>query len=263
MKRREFLAASASAAAGVLAAPMAFGQSEHPAGRQFFELRTYHFASPQKQQAFEQFMAEAAIPALNRAGVQPVGVFKPAKPGHDARETDLFVLLPHNSIESVITLEDRLAADEAFQQMGHAILNAPAKDPAYTRYESTLLHAMTGAPRIEAPTRAESRVFELRTYESRNVERARNKLDMFNAGEFEIFRKANMPGVFFGGAITGQNLPQLTYMVVHENAQESDSNWKAFFAFPEWKKLISNQSYTGNVSHVIDIFLRPAAGSQI
>ncbi|HXE52286.1 MAG TPA: NIPSNAP family protein [Tepidisphaeraceae bacterium] len=262
MKRREFLAASAAAVVGAMGAA-GFGQGQSPAGRQFFELRTYHFASSEKQQAFEQFMQSAAVPALNRAGVQPVGVFKPVKTTRDAKETDLFVLLPHDSIESVITLEDRLAGDQAFQSAGHAVLNAGAKDPAYTRYESMLLYAMKGAPHVQALTQAESRVFELRTYESPNAERARSKLDMFNGGEFEIFRKAGMPGVFFGGALAGARLPQLTYMVVHENMEDSDSQWKAFFSQPEWKKLTADKSYNGNVSKVIDIFLRPAGGSQI
>ena len=47
---------------------------------------------------------------------------------------------------------------------------------------------------------------------------ALNKLEMFNKGEFPVFNRAGMPGVFFGGAIAGANLPQLTYMIVHPDA---------------------------------------------
>ncbi|HZN68233.1 MAG TPA: hypothetical protein VFB66_23305, partial [Tepidisphaeraceae bacterium] len=102
MQRREFLAVSAAAAVGVAASGIA--DAAEPAGaKQLVELRTYHFASPQKRQAFERFMASAAVPALNRAGVKPVGVFSfrpednpELKPGV-VDSNDLFVLLPHET----------------------------------------------------------------------------------------------------------------------------------------------------------------------
>jgi hypothetical protein len=221
MQRREFLATSTAVTVGLIGSNpnLAAGAQQR---RQFFELRIYHFASPAKRQEYEQFLSQTAIPAFNRAGVGPVGVFKLIAVDNPemkltADSTDLYVLLPHNSIESVIDLESRLAADDAFQRSGQTVLNAPKSGPAYTRYESTLLHAMEGFPQVQLPSKVASRVFELRTYESHNNERAKNKLDMFNAGEFPIFARASMPGVFFGGAIVGSHLPQLTYMVVHRS----------------------------------------------
>ena len=266
MRRREFLGASAAAAAGVLIRGQAC--AEGPSSqRQYFELRTYRFESAEKQKAYEQFLAELAIPAYNRAGVGPVGIWKllakdnpRLRLGQDS--TDLYVLLTHKDLESVVTLENRLARDEEYQKAGQDILRA-LKPPAYTRYESTLLLAMEGAPTVQVPAKTESRVFELRTYESPNNERALNKLEMFNSGEFQIFKQAGMPGVFFGGAIVGQNLPQLTYMVVHQTLEDAPKNWQTFNNVPEWKKLTANPSYKGNVSKVINPFLRPAVGSQI
>lgn len=269
MKRREFLAASTAAAAGLVTAKAGLAQIDvPPSGRQYFELRTYHFASAEKQQQYEQFLEQTAVRAFNHAGAEPVGIFKVlAKdnpklklPGDPAL---LYVLLPHNSLHSVAALEDRLADDAAFQKAGHDVLHAPQSNAAYTRYESVLLQAMENAPRVTVSTHAPERIFELRTYESPNVERARNKLLMFNRGEFEIFKRAGMPGVFFGGAIIGDKLPQLTYMVVHENPADVQKQWSAFFSDPEWKKLSGDKSYAGNVSNVIDHFVRPAAGSQI
>lgn len=265
MKRREFLAASAAAVAGA-AAPHIIRAADAPSDRQFLELRTYHFASDAKRQGYEQFVAEAAVPAFNRAGLEPVGVFKPAPAADAASEADkldLYILLPHNSVQSIITLEDRLAADSTYQQAGHAVLTSPKSDPAFGRYESTLLLAMEGFGRVRAPDKSPTRVFELRTYESPNVERARNKLEMFNKGEFSIFDRAGMPGVFFGGAIVGSRLPQLTYMIVHQNVNDMKKTWSAFFSDPDWKRLSGNPAYKDNVSKVIDVLLRPAKGSQI
>ena len=75
--------------------------------------------------------------------------------------------------------------------------------------------------------------------------------------------RPGMPGVFFGGAIVGSNLPQLTYMVVHPELEDTKKNWRTFGQDPEWKKLISNPGFKDNVSRVTALFIRPAAGSQI
>ena len=176
--------------------------------------------------------------------------------------TDLYVFLTHKNIESVLTLENRLARDTAYQSAGQDILHA-LRPPAYTRYDNTLLLAMEGAPTVQVPKKSESAVYELRTYESPNNERALNKLEMFNTGEFAIFKKAGMPGIFFGGAISGPNLPHLTYMVVHPSLEDAPKDWAAFGQVPEWKTLTANPSYKGNFSKVINPFLRAAAGSQL
>lgn len=268
MQRRQFLAASAAAATGLLAAGRKARAADEPSGRQFFELRRYHFAGAEKQKAFEQFLADAAIPAYNRAAVEPVGVWKimaADNPRLKLKEdsTDLYVFLPHKSLESVVTLENRLAADEQFQAAGKAILAATKNHEAFTRYESSLLLAMEGAPHVDVPLKSAGRVFELRTYESRTNAKAINKLAMFNAGEFAAFKAANMPGVFFGGAIVGENLPQLTYMVAHESMEAAKANWVAFGKVPEWKILSSDPQYQDNVSKVIDQYVRPSPASQI
>jgi hypothetical protein len=266
MQRREFLAASAAAAIGLATTRAALADDK--AARQYYELRRYHFASSAKQQAFEEFLAKTAIPAFNRAGVEPVGLWKLAAQDNPqlkltADPIELYVFLPHNSVESIVNFESKLAADEAFQQAGKPMLTAIKANASYSRYESTLLQAMEGFPRLQVPMKSDSRVLELRTYESPNTERARSKLDMFNAGEFGIFTKAGMTNVFFGGAIIGENLPQLTYMVAHENLDAAKKNWGNFGKVPEWKTLAANPSYKDNVSSIIDRYLRPVAGSQI
>lgn len=268
MQRREFLAAAATAACGLLNQDRAPAADAPAAGREFYDLRTYHFASAEKQSAYAKFLAEAGVAAYNRAGVGPVGVFKRlAKENPEAKLQDdpaeLWVLLPHKTIESFVTFQERLAADADFQNAGKSILGAGKDDPAFLRYENMLLLAMEKYPKLTVPTKAEGRLFELRTYESHSQERALNKLAMFNAGEFGFFEQANMHGVFYGGALAGPNLPQLTYMIVHENDQEVKKHWADFSAIPEWKKLKGEPSYKDNVSKIIDRFVRPVAGSQI
>jgi len=268
MQRRDFLAASVSAAVGLTlgrSAPAA----EEPQGRQLIEIRTYHFASPQKQAAFEKFFAEAGIAAFNRAGVEPVGAFKllakdnPAlKLGADS--TDLYVVLPHKSAESFITLEDRLVADEPLQKAGAGILDTAQSDPAFVRYESSLLLSFELFPQLQVPGTSPDRLIQLRTYESHNRERAQKKLEMFQqGGELTIFHRSGMPGVFFGEALIGTKLPNLTYMLSFEDDAAQKKGWAAFKADPDWKKLSKEDTYKDTVSNITNLLLRPAAGSQI
>ena len=80
-------------------------------------------------------------------------------------------MLPHKSFEALSGFEARLQADGEYQKAGRGILDAPKTNPAYTRYDSQLLLAMEAFPGVSAPAKSASRLFELRTYESRDNER--------------------------------------------------------------------------------------------
>ena len=267
MQRREFLAASA----GVVTAAAGAGAfaAEATVDKQLIELRTYHFKSHEKREAFERFMGEAGVTALARAGVGPVGVFKllakdnpPLKLAADA--TDLYVLLPHKSAESFLTLERRLLADEGFQQAGKAVLGAATSEPAFARYESTLMLGFDECPHVQAPSKSESRLLQLRIYESKSDERAKRKIHMFNeGGEIAIFRRVGMHPVFFGEALAGSKLPNLTYMLAFDDEQAMTKAWDAFRGDPQWKKLSGDESYKDTVTTITNLVLRPAAGSQV
>ena len=268
MKRREFLTSSAAAAAlgTLLGGTNADAQeSSMPAPREFYELRLYHLRRGPKTELFDRFYRDAAIPALNRAGVKPVGVFNlsigPESP-------TMYVLLTHQSLESVATTADRLAADAEYLAAGAAFINAPASDPSYVRVESSLMAAFHGMPKLEIPAPGDgnkSRIFELRTYESHSKKANRKKIEMFEKGEIAIFRRNGVQPVFFGETLIGANLPNLTYMVVFENQAAHDKNWAAFGADPEWKKLSHTPGYTDSeiVCNISNVFLRPAPYSQI
>lgn len=268
MQRREFLAASAAAAAAVSVAAGA-SAADASSGRELIELRTYHFASPQKLQTFERFFADAAGPAFTRAGVNPVGAFKLlAKDNPTLKQTedgtDLFVLVPHKTAESFVTLERRLAADEAYQSAGRAVLAAARTDPAYARYETSLMLGFEQCPTVAAPTKSESRVLQLRIYESHNQERAKRKIRMFNeGGEIAIFRRVGMNPVFFGETLAGAKMPNLTYMLAFDDEEALTKAWDAFRGDPEWKKLSADESYKDTVSNITNLVLRPIAGSQV
>jgi len=280
MQRREFLTtASAAAAALALGGAGASAQQQSPGKgqaqegqvntRQVPELRVYHFASALKQHAYEEFLAQAGIEAYNRASIEPVGVFRLFAKDNpalklEADSTDLYVLLPHKTVGSVLQLENRLALDEKFQKAGEAILRAPLKEPAFMRYESTLMRAFETFPQVGAPSKSPDRVLQLRTYESHSNERALKKIEMFErGGEIEIFKRCGMNPVMFGQSLAGPKLPNLTYMLSFDNTEALDKGWKAFREDPEWKKLSKDGAYKDTVSNITNLILRPATRSQI
>src|ERR1700694_1988885 len=135
MDRREFLAATAVAAASPLPNLQTLAQS---AARQYIELRRYHLLPGTKQRAFSAFIGDVAIPAMNRAGVGRVGAFTIV---YGENEPSLLLVLSHQTLDSVVSLRDRLDADGVYARAGAAVLDAPVSDPAFVRVECTLLHA--------------------------------------------------------------------------------------------------------------------------
>jgi NIPSNAP protein len=265
--RRDFLAATAVAAVSPIPKLGALGKLEslgqQPAPRQYIELRRYHLIPGPKQRAFSTFVGEAAVPAMNRAGVSKVGAFTVV---YGENAPSLLLVLSHSSLESVVSLRDRLAADAAYTSAGAAILEAPLADPPFVRVESTLLRAIEAMPAV-APSAgagtAASRIFELRTYESHSDRAALNKLKMFNAGEVPIFKRTGLTPVFFGETILGEKMPSLNYMLTFADMAARDAAWSAFSKDPEWKTLSGDPQYRDNVSAISDIILRPTAYSQL
>ena len=266
MKRREFLASSLAASAS---AGMAYREPDGGGGtgetgtqaREFYELRYYLLHRGPGVNLTHDYLRDAAIPALNRIGIRPVGVFNMlVGPGSPS----LYVLIPHPSAESVLTAWERVRADREYQERGAEFLNAPASNPAFVRVESQLMAAFATHPRITPPPKG-PRVFELRTYESATKNANLTKIKMFNSGEVDIFKRVGFHPVFFGEKLIGTRWPNLTYMLASASVEERDKHWAAFGADPEWKKLSSMPEFTDQkiVSNITNYLLQPAPYSQI
>ncbi len=253
MKRREFLASSpaVSAAAG----------GAETQSREFYELRYYQLHRGPGVQMTQDYLRDAAIPALNRAGIKPVGVFETLV---GPQSPSLYVLIPHPSAESVLTAWEQARADKEYQERGAAFLNAPSSNPAFVRVESQLMAAFATHPRITPPP-AGPRAFELRTYDSATEKANLTKIEMFNTGEIDIFKKAGFHPVFFGEKLIGPRWPNLTYMLASASLEDRNRHWAAFGADPEWNKLKSTPGYSDAeiVSNITNVLLRPAEFSQV
>lgn len=226
-------------------------------------MRRFIIETELQKKGLDAFLQEAAIPALNRLGIKPVGVFRPSQ-----GLSPVYVLLPYQSLESVATLHTQLAQDSDFVSSGADFLNAPSDAPAFKRIESSLMIAFRGMPRLERPVESPGRVFQLRTYESPSFRTGLKKIEMFNdAGEIRIFREVGLNPVFFGQTLVGAKLPNLTYMLAFKSVEERDAAWKRFVAHPDWKRLSAMPEYTDKAilcpNGVTNLPVVPAEYSQI
>jgi hypothetical protein len=266
VNRRNFLTASAAGLGASrlnLSAPRNDAANEK--SREYYELRQYHVQAGRQQKITDAFLRDALVPALNRLGITPVGVFN-VEIGEGSPR--FHVLLPAASVDVLATAEVRLGQDSEYLKAGAPFLSAPADEPAMVRIESSLMVAFEGWPKLKLPASTaehKDRLFELRTYESPSDQDHRRKVEMFNSGEFEVFDKAGFSQVFFGDVLIGTKLPCLTYMVSFPSLAERVSDWKTFASLPEWKKLTSSPRYSFEsiVSNITNTILRPTDYSQI
>jgi hypothetical protein len=122
--------------------------------------------------------------------------------------------------------------------------------------------AFDGLPKMITP-QSGPRMFEVRTYEGYSEDAVKRKIKMFNDEEFTIFNRVKLNPVFFGEVISGKNLPALTYMVTFKNIEERDANWKAFFADPDWLRILKDPQYANTVSRIYKTYLEPTPYSQV
>ncbi|HSM79362.1 MAG TPA: NIPSNAP family protein [Bryobacteraceae bacterium] len=264
MDRRNFLSASLTASALSLggAAQAAAG----PAAAEYYDLRRYQLTNGPGAKLTDHYFGGALIPALNRLGIGPVGVFSvyfgPDTPAY-------YVLLPSTKLETLVTADLQLVKDAEFMKAAAPFWDAPGGAPPYVTIESNLLRAFEGYPKLTVPAFAakkEKRIYQLRTYVSpTNMDHVR-KVEMFHHGEFDIFAKAGAAGVFYADALIGPRLPSLTYMLSFPDLSALETAWVKFGADPDWKKLANDPQFKldpPTVSNVTSLVLQPLPYSQV
>jgi hypothetical protein len=259
MNRRKFLAVSGAAGLAPLGEMASAAAAD--ADREFYLLQQYLVDNEAQRTRMETYLRQAAIPALNRAGVKPVGVFYP-----EEGISPLYVLLPSKSPEPLLTLVDRLMADAEHVKQGADVVAATTPQAGFKRQESTLLRAFKGMPTLETPIRDPDRVMQLRIYESPSLGTGRKKIEMFNnAGEIKIFRRVGLNPVFFGEALVGPRMPNLTYMLMFRSRDEQKAAWGKFRTDPDWLKLRGMPEYADKtiLCQITNLLLKPAPYSQI
>ena len=232
--------------------------------KEYYQITVYHFTKASQEKMLDAYLENALVPALHRAGIRTVGVFKAI--ANDTLENKLvYVFIPLKTLETVTLIPAKLNADMVYQLAGAEYLQAVYTAPPYSRMEVILSEAFPLAPQMKVPKLKSSkkdRVYELRSYESATEKIFKNKVQMFNeGGEINLFKRLEFNAIFYSEVISGSHMPNLMYMTSFENKAARDAHWKTFGSDPEWKKLSSMPEYQNNVSHIDITFLRPVSYS--
>ncbi|TKC10689.1 NIPSNAP family containing protein [Pedobacter polaris] len=222
----------------------------------YYQLKIYHFKTTSQEAAIDAYLKGAYSPALHRAGIKEIGVFKPIVA--DTADRLIYVFIPFKRLTDVDKLNEQLKNDKLYLSTATSYINADYKAAPYNRIESILLKAFSvmpvpAIPRLNSPKT--ERVYELRSYEAATEQLSLNKIGMFNDAEVAIFTKLNFNAVFYGQVIAGSKMPNLMYLTTFNNKADRDQHWKEFG--PEYKKIKDLPQYQNNVSKNITLFLYP------
>lgn len=252
---------SAIMAVGLISSVSAPSQADAAETQQYYQIKIFRINGALQEKQLENFLKDAYLPALHRAGIPKVGVFKPVE-SDTAFGKLIYIFIPYETIEEFTSLPGKLANDKIFQKAGMNFIDAPYDDPPYSRQESILLKAFTHMPRFRPASYTNSpsqRIYELRSYESATEAKAAKKIEMFNeGGELKLFENLGFNAVFYGEVLMGSHMPNLMYMTTFHDMKTHDARWDAFRNSPEWKKMSALEQYENTVSKVNVFLLHPA-----
>jgi len=199
----------------------------------------------------DQYLKNAYLPALHRAGVEKVGVFKPLT-NDTAADKRIVVFIPMKSMQQIVKIDEAIWKDAAHETDGAAYINTAFNNQMFERKETILLKPFDLMTDWELPKitgTAAERIYELRSYESASEKLHHQKVKMFNAGgEIALFKRLNFNAVFYSKVVAGAHMPNLMYMTSFNNIADREAHWNSFKVDPEWKKLSAMDEYKNTVS---------------
>jgi hypothetical protein len=241
--------------------PLFAQASSFPPQKEYYSILVYHLKDAAQEGRLDAYLKDALLPAVHKAGIAKVGVFKPID-NDTIADRRVYVFLPGRSAEQLLKLPLQLPANSSYVTAGKDYVDAEWDKPVYTRMETIILEAFPGMTKMEVPALKgpkSERIYELRNYESASEKLHQNKVDMFNKGdEVGIFKKLGFNAVFYADVLSGSRMPNLMYMTTFENRASRDEHWKAFSADPAWKALLPQPQYAHNTSRTEVILMHPA-----
>ncbi len=233
------------------------------AQQRYVLLEIFYTPNKEKRAALAEKFDKDLIAQRHEIGFDKVGVFTindelmAGDKGYDSAKYDgaVFVVQETDSVDLLLTYQRRNA-------------NLPQKfnltdDLDFIDEEVVALRAFVSQPQIDVPNTNPERVLQLRTYNSPNYDRNFCKESMFEDGELELFRKCGMAPVFFGNALFGSWVPNVTYMLSFPNDDARREGWGKFVGSDEWKKMSKDPKYERTATRIRNLFLRPTANSEI
>ena len=232
--------------------------------RDYYQLKVYKLKDKAQKTVVDNYLKNAYLPALHRAGIKQVGVFKPIDTSEGLK---IIVFIPMKNVAQIEKIEDLFTEDNKLLADGAEYINASWENPPYERIESVVLRAFKEMPAFEAPnhsTPASERVYELRSYEGPTEKYYRKKVEMFNeGGEITIFKNVGSQPVFFAEVLSGSTMPNLMYLTTYSDMKSHDEHWDTFRKHPDWIELQGKKEYDNTVSTAVVQLLYPTDYSDL
>lgn len=232
-------------------------------GQEYYQIKRYVLSNTQQEMMMDDYLENALIPALHRAGIDDIGVFKPIEKNDTVPY--IVVWIPFETLEHFELHDENLKLDEIYLKAGSEYINAFYTNAPYERIESVLVKSFSGMPKYQTPNHESprsERVYELRSYQSSTEKLHEFKVEMFNeGGEANIFLNLGFQPLFFSKVISGAEMPNLIYMITFSNMKSHDEHWKAFSNSPDWEELKQIDKYKNTVSHIDKYMLYPTSYS--
>jgi len=235
--------------------------------RDYYQIQVYRLTGKVQEEKVDNFLKSAYLPALHRAGIKKVGVFKPIENDTATFGKYVYVWIPFESTAHFVKTMDALDLDATFQKDGATFMGASFDQAPYARKESILLRAFPTAPEFTVPsfaTAPSKRIYELRSYESPTENLFRKKVHMFNqGGEIALFKSLEFNALFYAEVISGSTMPNLMYMTTFADMEAHDAHWSAFTKSPKWLELKVKPEYLNTVSRAVKVLLHPTDYSDL
>lgn len=254
MERRSFLKKSALATgAAVAASSSSLNASPAPIiEKDFYELKVYYLNRGSGRNRLQKYYREAVIPFLKKRGAKVIAFNEYSM----AEPPVMYILHAYKSLSDYYEATLAMRTDSEFLEAASEYTAIPSDKPVYERFETFLLEAFDGFPRLNEPDK-KGGLLEMRIYESYNEDAGIRKVKMFNDGEIQLFNKLGFHPLMFSQNLAGQYMPALTYMMWFNDMEERDALWSTFGPSPEWKVMSAKEEYANTVSKIHKKFLVP------
>jgi hypothetical protein len=228
---------------------------------EYYEIKVYRFTKAEQETILDTYLEKAYLPALHKAGIKQVGVFKPVT-NDTAPVKKVYVFITSPTLDKLAALPQQLQKDSTYLKAGAEYMNAAFDQPPFARFETILLRSFRLAPQMKLPAlknNKSERIYELRSYEGPTEKLYTTKVKMFNeGGEISLFKRLNFNAVFYAEVVSGSQMPNLMYMTTFEDKADRDAHWETFKNDPEWKQLSALPEYQHTVSKAEIILMKPA-----
>jgi len=189
-----------------------------------FEMRVY-FAAPGKLDDLNARFRNHTLALFEKHGMENIGYWVPI----DNKENKLVYILAYPSREARETSWKAFTSDPEWKKTAK---ESEANGKLVNKVDSTFMKAADYSPAIK-PSRMEPRVFELRTYTTREG-RLPNLNKRFRDHTVNLFEKHGMTN--FGYWVPTDKPDTLIYLLAHKTRDAAKASFAAFGADQEWEK---------------------------